>query len=102
MYFKERTEAGSRRIVGTRWICKGDEENPEIRCRLVCQEVNTYQTEEFFAVTPPLETLHMILSIAAEKFTREVALVGISSLMHSPSARYMSNYHPRLAATRAS
>ena len=75
-----RASAGDRRIIGTRWICsnKGDEVNPEIRCRLVCQEVKTYQTEEFFAATPPLETLRMILSIAAEDSNREVTLVDIS------------------------
>jgi hypothetical protein len=87
-YFKTKTvweivaraSSEGRKIVGTRWICsnKGDEDNPEIRCRLVCQEVKTYQTEEFFAATPPLETLRMILSIAAENPEKDVSLVDIS------------------------
>jgi hypothetical protein len=75
-----RSNAGNRRIIGTRWICsnKGDTENPDIRCRLVCQEVKTYQTEDFFAATPPLETLRLIVSIAAEDPDRQITLVDIS------------------------
>ena len=75
-----RSRAAGRRVVGTRWVCsnKGDAEHPEIRCRLVCQEVKTYQTEEFFAATPPIESLRMILSLAAEGPGRHVTLVDIS------------------------
>ena len=57
---------------------KGDAEHPEIRCRPVFQEVKTYQSEEFFAATPPIESLRLILSLAAEKFERQVSLVDIS------------------------
>ena len=36
-----RHRAKGRRVVGTRWVScnKGDWVDPEIRCRLVCQEV---------------------------------------------------------------
>ena len=44
-------------IVGTRWVnCnKGDSAEPDVRARLIPQEVNTYQEEAYFAATPPLE-----------------------------------------------
>ena len=75
-----RSRAAGKRVVGTRWVCsnKGDEENPEVRCRLVCQEVKTYQSEEFFAATPPVESLRLIMSMAAEDPEFEVTLVDIS------------------------
>jgi hypothetical protein len=75
-----RAHAAGRRVVGTRWVScnKGDAEHPEVRCRLVCQEVKTYQSEEFFAATPPLETLRMVLSMAADDHRMQVTLVDIS------------------------
>ena len=75
-----RGDAAGQRVVGTRWVScnKGDAEHPEIRCRLVCQEVKTYQSEEFFAATPPLETLRMVLSMAADDPRMQVTLVDIS------------------------
>ena len=75
-----RTRAAGRCVVGTRWVCsnKGDAANPEIRCRLVCQEVKTYQSEDFFAATPPLETLRLVLSMAADDPSIQVTLVDIS------------------------
>jgi hypothetical protein len=44
----------------------------------VCQEVKTYNSEEFFAATPPIESLRMILSLAADDERRQVTLVDIS------------------------
>ena len=43
--------------VGTKWleINKGDEENVNIRARLVAQEFNTGKLATIFAATPPLE-----------------------------------------------
>jgi hypothetical protein len=75
-----RAQAAGRRVVGTRWVScnKGDAEHPEIRCRLVCQEVKTYNSEEFFAATPPIESLRLILSLAADDERRQVTLVDIS------------------------
>lgn len=53
--------------IGTKWvdINKRDEENPEIRSRLVAQQFNRYTTDEFFAPTPPLAALKIMLSILA-------------------------------------
>ena len=44
---------------------KGDDENPEIRSRLVAKEFNDGEGEGLFAATPPLEALRMIISDAA-------------------------------------
>ena len=52
--------------------------NPEIRCRLVAQEVKTHDTNQFYAATPPVETLKLILSFAAEDPNLQVSLVDIS------------------------
>ena len=75
-----RSKTRGARVIGTRWACcnKGDKENPDIRCRLVCQEVNTYESDKFFAATPPLEALRLIVSLAAEDHRRQILLVDIS------------------------
>jgi hypothetical protein len=44
----------------------------------VCQEVKTYNSDEFFAATPMTETMKMILSLAAEHHKKQVVLVDIS------------------------
>ena len=44
-------------------ICnKEDEAQPDIRARLVACELNTYQTDDFYASTPPLEAKRLLLS----------------------------------------
>ena len=75
-----RHRARGQRVVGTRWVNsnKGDHEHPEIRCRLVAQEVKTYESDEFFAATPLTESLKLIISMAAEDPRRQVTLVDIS------------------------
>ena len=45
-------------------INKGDDENPEIRCRIVAKEFNTSKREDLFAATPPLEAKKMLFSFA--------------------------------------
>ena len=68
------------KVVGTRWAhCnKGDSINPEIRCRLVVQEVGRYATDEFYAATPPIEAVKLLTSMAAESPELEISLVDIS------------------------
>lgn len=75
-----KSRAADKRVVGTRWVsCNhGDAANPDIRCRLVCQEVKTYPSEEFYTATPPLEALRLILSLAADNPVLEVCLLDIS------------------------
>ena len=61
------------KIIRTRWaICnKGDAANPDVRARLVAQELNTYKSDEFFASTPPLEAKRLSLSELTTKKTTE-------------------------------
>ena len=55
------------KIIQVRWIDinKGDETNPNIRCRLVAKDFNTEEKPELFAGTPPLEALRIICSEAS-------------------------------------
>ena len=46
---------------------KGDASNPDVRCRLVTQEINTYADDDLYAATPPIEALKILLRIAAER-----------------------------------
>ncbi len=75
-----RARARGQHIVGTRWVnCdKGDAEHPEIKCRLVAQEVKTYQSDEFFSATPMTEALKMFITLAAEDKRKQVTVVDIS------------------------
>ena len=52
--------------VGTKWleINKGDEDNYNIRARLVAQEFTRGKLEAIFAATPPLEAKKALLSLA--------------------------------------
>ena len=52
------------KIIGSRWVnCnKNDINDPDVRCRLVAQEVNLHQDESFYAATPPLESKRMLFS----------------------------------------
>ena len=52
--------------IGTKWleINKGDEENVNIRARLVAQEFNQGKLTAIFAATPPLEAKKTLLSLA--------------------------------------
>ena len=65
----------SGKIVGCRWVnCnKGDASEPDVRCRLVAQEVNHGDgpTEAFYAATPPLEAKRMLFSQWASERTRK-------------------------------
>ena len=55
--------------IGTRWVDtnNGDNVNPDIRSRLVGQEINTGSDDDLFAATPPIEALKVLLRIAAER-----------------------------------
>ena len=53
--------------LGGKWVDvnKGDSDNPLIRSRYVAKEIAMSKDLEFFAATPPLEALRMLLSMAA-------------------------------------
>ena len=63
------------KIVGCRWVnCnKGDVAEPDVRCRLVAQEVNHGDgpTDAFYAATPPLEAKRMLFSQWATERKRD-------------------------------
>ena len=52
------------KVIGSRWVnCnKNDIKNPDVRCRLVGQEVNTHADESFYAATPPLEAKRVLFT----------------------------------------
>jgi hypothetical protein len=53
--------------IGSKWVDvnKGDAAKPLVRSRFVVKEIATYKTDDFFAATPPLESLRLLLSLAA-------------------------------------
>ena len=56
--------------ISVRWVetNKGDDQNPNIRSRLVAREIRTAGQDAIFAPTPPLESLRMILTMATTDF----------------------------------
>ena len=53
------------KITGTRWITsnKGDANEPDVRCRLVAQEVAHGDADpSFYSATPPLENKRLLFS----------------------------------------
>ena len=52
--------------IKIRWIDinKGDALNPEYMSRFVAKEIKTYNRDDLFAATPPLEALKMLFSMA--------------------------------------
>ena len=52
------------KIIGTRWVVcnKNDTDDPDIRARLVAQEVNVHGDPSLFAATPPLDSKRMLFS----------------------------------------
>ena len=56
--------------ISVRWIDtnKGDDDAPNVRCRLVAREIRKAGEDPIFAPTPPLESLRTIVSLAATDF----------------------------------
>ena len=54
------------KIIRVRWVDvnKGDSEKPDMRSRLVGQELNTGKNDELYASTLPLEALRFVISSA--------------------------------------
>ena len=59
-------------VVGTRWVMcnKGDIANPDMRARLVAQEVAHEREDSYFAAPPPLEAKRALISQMASERTR--------------------------------
>ena len=72
----------SGKVVGCRWVnCnKGDLSDPDVRCRLVAQEVNHGDgpTDAFYAATPPLEAKRMLMSQWATERKRDGQILKLS------------------------
>ena len=53
--------------LGGKWVDgnKGDASQPIVRCRYVAQEIAFSRSDDFFAATPPLEALRLLISHAA-------------------------------------
>lgn len=68
------------KTIGSRWVnCnKNDLEDPDVRCRLVGQEVNLHADESFYAATPPLEAKRMLFSEFSCQRTRDGKPLQIS------------------------
>ena len=68
------------KTIGSRWVnCnKNDLEDPDVRCRLVGQEVNLHADESFYAATPPLEAKRMLFSEFSSQRTRNGKPLQIS------------------------
>ena len=65
------------KIVGSRWVnCnKNDINDPDVRCRLIAQEINLHHDESFYAATPPLHAKRLLFSEFASKgFPRNAPL----------------------------
>ena len=86
--------------IRVKWldINKGDEENEELRSRLVAMEFNKEKRLDLFAPTPPLEILKLIISMAVTKgigFGKEgyrkgmkIDFIDISrAFFHAPALR---------------
>ena len=69
----------------TRWVDvnKGDERTPDIRCRLVAEEIAFRANDDVFAATPPLEALRLLLSDIASRHGRgtrpEIKMMAIDA-----------------------
>ena len=60
----EAWKAGGKRPLKTRWVDvnKGDDARPDIRSRLVAKDIAFKKDDSFYAATPPLEALRLLLS----------------------------------------
>ena len=73
------SQKGSK-IIGTRWVLsnKNDALDPDVRARLVAQEINVFNDESAYAATPPLESKRLLLSQWAAEKTRNGAPLNLS------------------------
>ena len=68
------------KTIGSRWVScnKNEIADPDVRCRLVGQEVNRHAVESFYAATPPLEAKRMLFNEFASERTRNGKPLQIS------------------------
>ena len=71
--------------IGTRWVDhnKGDNDNPDVRCRLVGREFKgNDKREDLFAATPPLEAKKTLIVLASSQYNRNSKRVQKLSFRH--------------------
>ena len=90
---KECLRRTGRPPVGTKWVDtnKGDDEHPQYRSRLVATEVRKPWSDKWFAATPPLEALRLLVALAARgsskaKRARRILLLDVSRAHWYPDA----------------
>ena len=68
------------KVIGSRWAnCNNNEiSDPDVRCRLVGQEVNPHADETFDAATPHLEAKRMLFTEFASERARDGKPLQIS------------------------
>ena len=82
------------KVIGTRWmLCnKGNANAPDVRARLVAQEIATHDDSSFYAATPPLESKRMLLSEWATQRQQDGHPLKLSL---SASEKHISMAHRR-------
>ena len=88
----ERVKRTGKRPSGGKWVDvnKGDAEQPTIRSRYVAKEIAYRRSDDFFAATPPLEALRMLLSnVASSKDLRVLVLDARKAHLHSQVDRLL-------------
>ena len=67
---------------------KGDSTNPQVRCRYVAREIAFYRDDDFFAATPPLEGLKLMLSlVASDRRKRLMVIDARKAYLHAEVGR---------------
>ena len=67
-----------RKPLGGRWVDvnKGDARTPVVRCRYVAKDFANGKSDEFFAATPPLEALRLLLAhVAGRNRAEKISVV---------------------------
>ena len=67
-----------RKPLGGRWVKvnKGDARTPVVRCRYVAKDFANGKNDEFFAATPPLEALRLLLAhVAGQSRAEKISVV---------------------------
>ena len=63
-----------KKVIGTRWVDtnKGDKLKPNLRSRLVAQELKRGSMEEYFAAMPPLSALRTLMTLAVTESNKDL------------------------------
>ena len=95
------------KIIGSRWVnCnKNDINDPDVRCRLVAQEINLHHDDSFYAATPPLEAKRMLFSewASTQDTYRQISFIDVKKAYFFTVCRieiYMSDVLQSLVCRR--